>query len=225
MKKVLLIIFTCLLFIAGYYFLRIRNLEVNKNVYLEEKTNLLEYLDKINRPLSMLIISNSIDNININKNTNFLENKTYKQQFVMEYYLSKTNNLSKFLILDQMGNIDNSSFPTDEMSTAYLKNDVFNKYYKELFDKDFKNNEKIESPYKEYDKDYVYYINRRSGSNGMFIIGYDINNIQKSNKEYKAKITLEYSDNLKNIVKDNEVIIKYKYNKNKNLILNSIEFI
>ena len=83
MKKILLILSIVILCGVGYYFLRINN--ISKSVYSSEKENLNSFIDKIRQPLNMLIISNSIDNRIDSKN--LIDKETYKQQFVMEYYL------------------------------------------------------------------------------------------------------------------------------------------
>ena len=47
------------------------------------------------------------------------------------------------------------------------------------------------------DKGYVYYSNRRSGNNGLFIVSDNIDAILKTNNTYKAKVTLNYNERLK----------------------------
>ena len=129
MKKILLILSIVILCGVGYYFLRINNL--SKSVYSSEKENVNSFIDKIKQPLNMLIISNSIDNRIDSKN--LIDKESYKQQFVMEYYLSNIKNYDSFITVNQIGEIDSEVFPTEEMAISYLKCEEFNKYYKLLF--------------------------------------------------------------------------------------------
>lgn len=219
MKKILLILSIVILCAVGYYFLRINN--ISKSVYSSEKENVNSFIDKIRQPLNMLIISNSIDNRIDSKN--LIDKESYKQQFVMEYYLSNIKKYDSFITVNQMGEIDNEVFPTEEMVISYLKYEEFNKYYNLLFGKDFNKKNKELSGYEKYDKgDYVYYSNRRPGSNGKGIISYDIDSIIKKGNEYKAIVKLEYSALLKEDVKKDTLVLNYKY-KNKNIIIKEIQ--
>lgn len=219
MKKILLTLSIVILCGVGYYFLRINN--ISKSVYSSEKENVNSFIDKIRQPLNMLIISNSIDNRIDSKN--LIDKESYKQQFVMEYYLSNIKKYDSFITVNQMGEIDNEVFPTEEMAISYLKYEEFNKYYKLLFGKDFDKKNKELSGYEKYDNgDYVYYSNRRPGSNGKGIISYDIDSIIKHKDEYKAKLKLKYSDSLNEEIKKNTLVMNYKY-KNKNIIIKEIQ--
>lgn len=229
--KLLLVIGLVLLFGVSYYFVRFNNFKVNKNVYVEEKENVSKLMDNINGPLTMLIISNCIDNLNemnkydVSKNENLLENIKYKQQFTMEYFIRNDRNFDKFLLVNQEGNEDEDSFVTEEMTVAYLKYEDFNKTYNKLFGKDFDMNNREYSYFKTWDdKGYVYYSNRRAGSNGLFIISYDIENILKTGDVYKSKIILNYNDNLKEKLNSNNMLLEYSYIDN-NIIIKSISFV
>lgn len=228
--KILLILVLIFIIGFGYYFIRVKNFNISKNVYVEEKDKLNKYLDNISRPLTMMIISNCIDNnynngkYDLTKNENLLDNIKYKQQFTIEYYIHTNKNYDKFLLVNQEGKEDKELFVTEEMTVAYLKYDEFNKSYKELFGKDFDMKNREYSYFKSWDdKGYVYYSNRRAGSNGLFIISNDIESVLKTGKTYKAKVTLNYNDNLKEKLSTNKMIIEYKYKDNE-IILNKIKF-
>ena len=233
MKKILKIVLLLALILAfgiGYYFIRVKNFEINKNVYVEQKEKLSDFLEDINRPLTMLIISNSIDNeferesSDLTKSKNLFDNVKYKQQFTMEYYLQKTKNYDDFITVNQLGEKDDEGYVTDEMAVSYLKYDEFNKYYNKLFGSNFNKNNREYSPFRAWDnKDYVYYSNRRSGSNGLFIVSTDIDAILKTGNIYKAKVTLDYNDALKSKISTNTMTLEYKY-KNNDIVITSIKF-
>lgn len=80
------------------------------------------------------------------------------------------------------------------------------------------------SPFKSFDdKGYVYYSNRRSGNNGLFIVSDNIDAILKTNNTYKAKVTLNYNERLKEKLDTNEMIIEYSYINDK-IVIKSISF-
>lgn len=233
MKKVLKVLLVLILIVLVgfcYYLLRVKSFDINKNVYIDEKDKVEDLMNEINRPLTMMILSNCIDNeyskeeYDLTKNENLLNQIKYKQQFTMEYYLNKTKNYDKFMLVNQEGNEDEDAYVTDEQAIAYLNYDDFNNSYKELFGKDFNMKNREYSPFKTFDdKGYVYYSNRRSGNNGLFIVSDNIDAILKTNNTYKAKVTLNYNERLKEKLDTNEMIIEYSYINDK-IVIKSISF-
>ena len=177
MKKLNMIFYvigTICLLIAGYilydkYFSK-NFIEVNFNED-EEIVLLNNKLSEIGSSLGWLLIVDGINNQDINGNyvisfnKDLLNNYEYRQLFVMEYILSINNNYDKFVVLDMDGNLIDD-MPTSEFTLSYLDYDKYNSYYKSLFGEDFDKGKAMKANTK-YDDEYVYYDNRRAGSNGV----------------------------------------------------------
>jgi len=191
----------------------------------EELTKVNDLLSEIGAPLGWLIIVNGIENQNdegiyeLQRNTNLLKDIKSKQLLTMEYILSYQNKHSDFIVLEVPSNKITNSSPTEDFTLAYLKYDDFNAYYKDLFGEDF-NNSKAKKGNTEYDKDYVYYENRRAGSNGVYVPMMNATDVSYNN-EYIAKIEITYSSKASNLIGKEQDTGTLAYTKdiNNNIIL------
>lgn len=196
----------------------------NKFDEIKEKENLENVLDNYNTPLSSLIVKTIVDKYNksgkyeIMKNTDLFSIEGNKQFFVSEYLVETNKNV--FIVLNGFNNeVDNTATPTDDATIAYSKIDDFNKAYKEIFDEEFKISKKeVSASNNEYDKsnEYVYYNNKRIGTNGMKA-NITLNNITYENDTYKANVTISYSDRLKEVLnyETDTAVLSYEKNDEK----------
>ena len=217
--------------IAGYIiynkFYKQEEIKFNKDEELKQVNN---KLSEIGSSLGWLIITNGIDNQNedgtkysIEYNKNLLEEDYNKQLFTMEYILSTKNENDKFILLN---GFDKSKVkdanPSDDFILAYWDYNTFNKYYKKFFNKDFD----ISKQYKgdtSYDTEYVYYQNRKSGSNGVYVPMITSDNIEYKDNKYVANITITYSTRAATLIGKENDKGKLVYTKdiNNNIILES----
>lgn len=186
--------------LAGYivYSKFFKEKEVNFNKK-EELKLLDDKLAKIGTPLGWLIITDGIDHqnedgtkYNISYGTNLLKEYSNRQLFTMEYILSTKNENDKFILLSGFDNNKIEGEPTDDYTLAYLDYDTFNKYYKDLFGEDFDLN-KQDKGSTTYDKEYVYYRNRRAGSNNVYVPIIKAISVEYKNNKYIADIEVTYS--------------------------------
>lgn len=201
------------------------NIKINEE---QENNNINEYLAKVGSSLGWLIVKEGIDTqddsgmYTPNYNYNYLEKNENKQLFTMEYILSYSDNLSKFLVFSgfDMSKIDES--PYSDATIAYLDYDSFNSYYKRLFNKDFniKNGKKGNT---KYDDEYVYFDNRHPGSNGIYVSMIISDKVLYNKGEYVASINVTYSTRLadKLGVSSNKGIVTYTKNSVNDIILKS----
>lgn len=217
--------------IAGYIiynkFYKQEEIKFNKDEELKQVNN---KLSEIGSSLGWLIITNGIDNQNedgtkysIKYNKNLLEEDYNKQLFTMEYILSTKNENDKFILLNGFDKSEvKDANPSDDFILAYLDYNTFNKYYKKFFNKDFN----ISKQYKgdtSYDTEYVYYQNRKSGSNGVYVPMITSDNIEYKDNKYVANITITYSTRLATLIgKENDKgTLVYTKDINNNIILES----
>lgn len=233
MKKinVLFIIVGIISFLVAGYIITDKILARNINVEIDEEKELgtaNEYLAKIGSPLGWLIVKEGIDMQDDNGkykpryNYDYLNSIENKQLFTMEYILSYPDYMDEFVVLSagDYKKIDVS--PTDDFTIAYLDYNIFNKYYNQLFGKDF-NIDKAKKGNTEYDKEYVYYDNRRSGSNGVYVSMITSDKVWYKNGEYIANVKVTYSTRLADIigVSDSTGIVTYIKNSDNAIILRS----
>lgn len=217
--------------IAGYIiynkFYKQEEIKFNKDEELKQVNN---KLSEIGSSLGWLIITNGIDNQNedgtkysIDYNKNLLEEDYNKQLFTMEYILSTKNENDKFILLNGFDKSEvKDANPTDDFILVYLDYNTFNTYYKKFFNKDFD----ISKQYKgdtSYDTEYVYYQNRKSGSNGVYVPMITSDNIGYKDNKYVANITITYSTRAATLIgKENDKgTIVYTKDINNNIILES----
>lgn len=233
MKKinVLFIIVGIISFLVAGYIITDKILARNINVEIDEEKELgtaNEYLAKIGSPLGWLIVKEGIDMQDDNGkykpryNYDYLNSIENKQLFTMEYILSYPDYMDEFVVLSagDYKKIDVS--PTDDFTLAYLDYNIFNKYYNQLFGKDF-NIDKAKKGNTEYDKEYVYYDNRRPGSNGVYVSMITSDKVWYKNGEYIANVKVTYSTRLVDIigVSDSTGIVTYIKNSDNAIILRS----
>ena len=121
------------------------------------------------------------------------------------------------------GSFDNNKIegePTDDYTLAYLDYDTFNKYYKDLFGEDFDLN-KQDKGNTTYDKEYVYYRNRRAGSNNVYVPIIKAISVEYKNNKYIADIEVTYSTRASELIgvpKSNGTIT-YTKNIDNNILL------
>lgn len=233
MKKinVLFIIVGIISFLVAGYIITDKILARNINVEIDEEKELgtaNEYLAKIGSPLGWLIVKEGINMQDDNGkykpryNYDYLNSIENKQLFTMEYILSYPDNESQFVVLSagDYEKIDVS--PTDDFTISYLDYNIFNKYYNQLFGKDF-NIDKAKKGNTKYDKNYVYYDNRRPGSNGVYVSMITSDKVWYKNGEYIANVKVTYSTRLADIigVSDSTGIVTYIKNSDNAIILRS----
>lgn len=186
--------------LAGYI---VYNKFFNKEEIIFDKEKELEQINdklaKVGSQLGWLIIVDGINNqnedgtkYNISYDTDLLKDEYNKQLFTMEYILSTGNETDNFIVLSGFDNSKMDAKPTDDYTIAYLKYDIFNKYYKDFFTNDFditKQNKGNTS----YDKEYVYYSNRRAGSNNVYVPMITSSDVEYKDKVYTADIEIIYS--------------------------------
>ena len=214
--------------LAGYIvyskFFKENKIDFNK----EEEIKLLDdKLAKIGTPLGWLIITDGIDHqnedgtkYNISYGTNLLKEYSNRQLFTMEYILSTKNENDKFILLSGFDNNKIEGEPTDYYTLAYLDYDTFNKYYKDLFGEDFDLN-KQDKGNTTYDKEYVYYRNRRAGSNNVYVPIIKAISVEYKNNKYIADIEVTYSTRASELIgvpKSNGTIT-YTKNIDNNILL------
>lgn len=215
--------------IAGYIiydeFIVDNDIKVNFNED-EEMELLNSKLIEIGSPLGWIIIVDGISNqedgnYNISFEENLLLEYGYKQLFVMEYILSNNVNYELFTVVDMDGNKIEDE-PTSDFTKAYINYDKYNEYYKSFFGEDFDTDKATKGKTK-YDKEYVYYDNRRAGSNGVYVSMMQANEVEYNDGVYTASGVVTYSTRASELVggKDDNFIIEYTKDINDNIILKS----
>lgn len=216
--------------IAGYILLDklFDSDEIDINFNEDEEIELLnDKLSEIGFPLGWIIIVDGINNQDRNGNyvvtfnDDLLENYEYRQLFVMEYILSTTNNSDMFIVLDMDDNVIEDS-PTSEFTKGYLDYNEYNNYYKSLFGEDF-DNDKAMKGNTSYDEEYVFYDNRRTGSNGVYVSMIQATEVEYNNGIYTSNVIITYSTRASELVGTSEDTAAIEYTKdiNDNIILKS----
>lgn len=189
--------------------------------YEEEEIELLNNkLKEVGSPLGWIIIVDGINNqdrngnYNISFDKNLFDNYGYKQLFVMEYILSNEDNYNLFTVLDMNDN-KTDDMPTSDFTKAYLKYDKYNEYYKDLFGEDFNISKAVKGNSK-YDNNYVYYDNRRAGSNGVYVSMIQASSIDYEDEVYKANVKITYSTSASELVGIDEDTGVIEYSKDIN---------
>lgn len=216
--------------LAGYItynkFFKEKNINFNKE---EELKQINDVLVETGNSLGWLIITNGIDHqneegtkYNISYGTNLLKDIKNKQLFIMEYILSTKNENDKFIVLSGIDNHKIEGEPTDDYTLAYLDYNTFNKYYKNFFDEDFELN-KQDKGNTSYDKEYVYYRNRRAGSNNVYVPMINATNVKYKNNTLIADIEITYSTRAAQLIgkEKDKGTITYTKNINNNIVLNT----
>ncbi len=231
MKKldIICIIIGVICFLLAGYIVYIKFFKENKIDFNEEEEIKLldDKLAKIGTPLGWLIITDGIDHqnedgtkYNISYGTNLLKEYSNRQLFTMKYILSTKNENDKFILLSSFDNNKIEGEPTDDYTLAYLDYDTFNKYYKDLFGEDFDLN-KQDKGNATYDKEYVYYRNRRAGSNNVYVPIIKAISVEYKNNKYIADIEVTYSTRASELIgvpKSNGTIT-YTKNIDNNILL------
>lgn len=181
----------------------------------EEIVLVNDKLKEIGSPLGWIIIADGISNqdengkYNVTYGSDLLSDYGYRQLFVMEYILTYNSNYDKFTVLGMDGNIITES-PTSDFTTAYISYDNFNEYYKPLFGEDF-DIKKATKGNTKYDRDYVYYENRRAGSNGVYVSMMECDSVVYEKGEYTSNVKITYSTRASELVgvETDTAILKY----------------
>ena len=233
MKKInslFYIIGTVCIVIAGYILIDkfIGSIDININFNEDEEIELLnDKLAEIGSPLGWTIIVDGISNQDRNGNyvisfeKDLLNNYSYRQLFVMEYILSISNSYDDFIVLDMNGNIIDD-IPTSEFTLSYLEYDIYNSYYKSLFGEDFDIDKAVKGN-TEYDNGYVYYDNRRAGSNGVYVSMIQASEIEYRNGFYVGDVSVTYSTRASELVGvgEDRATIEYVKDISGNIIIKS----
>lgn len=201
----------------------------NKDINFNEDEELVVFNDKLSEigsSLGWIVIVDGINNQDngkyvISYDTDLFNNYSYRQLFVMEYILSNINNYELFTVLDMDKKITNDN-PVDEFTYAYLKYNEYNKYYKSMFGDNF-DVEKAMKANTKYDSEYVYYDNRRAGSNGVYVSMIQTTSIEYSEDVYVADVIITYSTKASELVgtTTDTAVIEYSKDINDNIILES----
>lgn len=215
------------------------NTEVDNNKTsfneVEERENLNTNIKDIERSLGWLAVVSSIENYNaggdyeVVTNKDFLEDISNRQLFVMEQILNNTDSYKDFIVLNGFSLEETDELdPTDETSISYYPYDLFNIEYKKYFGEDFKvSKAKVSNSKTKYDSDsnYVYYENKRSGANGLYVSSITIENVEydTNTKTYTASISLNYSERaIQNLgIDSNQATLSY-LRDNDSIILKSL---
>lgn len=193
----------------------------------DELISINEILTEVGSPLGWIVIVDGINNqndgnYNVSYDTNLLNNYSYRQLFVMEYILSNINNYHKFIVLSAFDNSKMESSPTDDFTLAYIKYDEYNSYYKSLFGEDF-DISKAKKGNTSYDNEYVYYENRRGGSNGVYVPMIQADVVTYDDGVYTANVKVTYSVRASELIGEEEstAVIEYTKDINDNIIFKS----
>ena len=217
-------------FIAGYIlfdkFFTDNELDINFNEE-EELVLLNNKLSEIGSPLGWIVIVNGIDNMdsggnyNLDFDKNLFDRYNYRQLFVMEYILSNPSNNELFTVLDNEGNVIDD-IPTSDFSLSYFNYNQFNSYYKSLFGDDF-DITRAKKGNTSYDNNYVYYENRRAGSNGVYVSMIQSDSIEYKKGEYISNVIVTYSTKASELfgIEGDNATLKYTKDINDNIILKS----
>ena len=150
---------------------------------------------------------------NVSYDTNLLSDYSNRQLFVMEYILSTNRDNDKFIVLSGFDNSRVEESPTADFTLAYLDYNTFNDYYKKLFDEDF-DLSKAQKGNTSYDKEYVYYSNRRAGSNGIYVSMITSNNVEYKDGKYIATVDITYSTRASELIGREKDTGSITYTKN-----------
>lgn len=216
--------------IAGYILVSkfVDNNDIQINFNEDEEIQILnDKLTLIGSPLGWMVIVDSINNKDTNDNyvvsfdEDLLDNYEYRQLFVMEYILSISNNYDDFIVLDMDGNVIEDS-PTSEFTLAYLDYKEYNEYYKSIFGEDFDSNKAMKGN-TSYDKEYVFYDNRRAGSNGVYVSMMQASEVEYKDGIYKGIVSVTYSTRASELVgaSQDTAILEYTKDINSNIIIKS----
>lgn len=175
------------------------NVRENIKINQEEEIKLLNgTLSEVASPLGWLIIIDALSNqnedgsYNISYETDLLKDYYNRQLFTMGYILLYQNNYDKFTVLSKLSNELIEKSPTDNSVKAYLDYNTFNEFYKRLFGDNF-DLKKAKQGNTSYDKNYVYYDNRKNESNNIYVPMITCNNLEYKNNEYISSVTITYS--------------------------------
>lgn len=230
MKKIVLIVLVLIIAIGTIII-------VNNNTFNEQKETekLKTELDNISKSLGWITIVSSFENYNIGgeyepiRNKNLIEKTEDKQLFIMEKVIENKENEKRFIVINTNTNeVEKDALPTEDATIAYYPYKEFNEEFKKYFNENIKNEEAKKSELKntyDVDDNYIYYENKRSGANGLYVETMKIDSIKydSKNKQYTAQITIIYSE--KQIQKlgynSDKAELTYK-TKGENIILESL---
>ena len=166
----------------------------------QEKAEFTTILNDYKGPFSNTLVKVMIEEYATNqtysipKNQNLISSPSNKQFFILEYLLETQK--EKFIVLNGFNNeVTKELQPTDDGTLSYFPTKEFQTAYKQLFgqEMDVSKREKSASNTK-YDNDsnYIYYNNKRIGTNGMSAT-IKLDKITYNNNLYQASVTINYS--------------------------------
>lgn len=218
--------------IAGYIvydeFFVNDEIEINFNED-EELLVINDKLIEIGSPLGWIIIVDGINNQDENGNYNIsfgvdlLKKYEYRQLFVMEYILSNSNNYKLFNVFDMNSN-EIDDVPTSDFTFSYIDYSEFNSYYMSLFGDNFDMNKANKGDLLlPHSNNYVYYDNRRSGSNGVYVSMIQASSVKYKDGIYIATGDVTYSTRASELVgtDTDSAVIEYTKDIDNNIILKS----
>lgn len=218
--------------IAGYIvydeFFVNDEIEINFNED-EELLVINDKLIEIGSPLGWIIIVDGINNQDENGNYNIsfgvdlLKKYEYRQLFVMEYILSNSNNYKLFNVFDMNSN-EIDDVPTSDFTFSYIDYSEFNSYYMSLFGDNFDMNKANKGDLLlPHSNNYVYYDNRRAGSNGVYVSMIQASSVKYKDGIYIATGDVTYSTRASELVGTDtgNAVIEYTKDIDNNIILKS----
>ena len=184
-------------------------------------------IDEYQRELGwMLILSDEqsfATDYHVVRGENILSGEKVKQLFTMEYLVGHKSNDYTFMIQGEQG-LEMTDDPTQEFIAAYLDYGTFNDQYRYFFNKDFDINAgmHMEGEEEQIARDYVYYDNRRPGSNGVQVEEITVGEYtyDEGAQLYTVALTISYSERAQEMLgrRTDEVSLSYKV-KDEHMVL------
>lgn len=213
---VIVLMLVIIFLLVGFYILfltdtisfnnnNINNKEDNNSMNNEniEVSNINDFINEYYSVLGWNYIVSKRKEINgqINKNEDILSSISNRQLIIGEYISSNQNNESKFIVFNGIdgSKIDSNNLHS-ETSIAFYPYEDFNIEYKKMFGEDFDISKqeivKSDKEYLDYTK-YVYYINYRAGSNGIYVKEMSTYDNKCDNNNCSVKVKMLFSDRFK----------------------------
>lgn len=172
----------------------------NKEEKEQDEINIDDFINNYSSVLGWnYIISKRMEkNGQIDSKGDILASSGNRQLLVGEYIASNPENESKFIVFSAVdGSKIESNNLHDEITIAFYPYEDFNIEYKKIFGKDFdismQERAKMDEELVDYNK-YVYYLNYRSGSNGINLKEMNTYENNCSDNTCSVKVKMKFSD-------------------------------
>ena len=189
----------------------------NESTECVNKAWIQAQIDEYQKELGwMLILSDEqsfATDYHVVRGENILSEEKAKQLFTMEYLVEHKRDGSTFMIAGEQG-LEMTDDPTQEFVAVYVDYETFNEQYRYFFDEDFDINAGMRMEGEQAAKDYVYYDNRRPGSNGVQAekIAVGECTYEEGAQLYTVALTISYSERAQEMLgrSTDEVSLSYK---------------